>query len=150
MHHTPTGVGLVSQAGEYALRAVVRLAVAGGGPLSTRELAGATRAPAGYLSKALRSLVEAGVLRARRGVGGGFSLARPAGEITVLEVLRAAGGSPIAARPPCAALRGRTLERILVDALDQVHRSLDGTTIEDLALSEERHGDRIPLDQGIF
>jgi len=51
--------------------------------------------PVAYLSKQLQALVRAGVLTAGTGPRGGFRLARPAGQITLLQVVEAVdGGSP--------------------------------------------------------
>ncbi len=53
--------------------------------------------PLEYLFKILQQMVKAGVLRSKRGRKGGFTLARPAKEITLLEIIEAAGG-PIASQ----------------------------------------------------
>ena len=51
--------------------------------------------PLAYLLKIMKEMVKANVLRSKRGPGGGYTLARPAKEITLLEVIEAADG-PIA------------------------------------------------------
>jgi Rrf2 family protein len=43
----------------------------------------------GYLSKVLQQLVRAGLLSSLRGLGGGFSLARPPSELSVYDVVQA-------------------------------------------------------------
>ncbi len=48
--------------------------------------------PLEYLLKILQQLVRANILRSKRGPRGGFSLARPAGEITMLEIIEAIDG----------------------------------------------------------
>ena len=53
--------------------------------------------PLEYLLKILQAMVRANVLRSKRGPRGGFTLARPATEITLLEIIEAAGG-PIASQ----------------------------------------------------
>ena len=60
-------------------------------PLGAGLLSRRTRIPVHYLSKVLRRLVTKKLLQARRGVGGGFVLARPAGKIRFIEILRAVG-----------------------------------------------------------
>ena len=67
---------LLSDASEYALRAVVWLAQRPGLPQKTREIAEGTHAAPGYLVKVLQSLAKAGILSAQRGSHGGFSLER--------------------------------------------------------------------------
>lgn len=80
---------LLSDASEYALRAVVWLAQQPGGTFKLREIADGTRAAPGYLIKVLQSLAKAGVLSAQRGINGGFTLIRDAKELSVLEVINA-------------------------------------------------------------
>lgn len=82
----------ISLAGEYTLRALVRLTERGGGPVTTAELAEAIHAPTAYLTRTLRPLIDAGVLSARRGVGGGYTLIRDPASITLLDALRIVGG----------------------------------------------------------
>ncbi len=48
--------------------------------------------PLEYLIKILQQLVRANILRSKRGPHGGFSLARPAEEITMLEIIEAVDG----------------------------------------------------------
>lgn len=80
---------MFSQTVEYALRAVVFLASQAPASRTTGQISVATQVPAPYLAKVLQGLVKAGVLRTQRGVGGGVSLARPAEELTILEVVNA-------------------------------------------------------------
>lgn len=87
---------MLNQSAEYALRAVVHLATlpsdqqASAGDISER-----TKVPIPYLQKVLRTLTRRGVLHAKRGMGGGFSLAKSSCEITVLEILNAFVPNPI-------------------------------------------------------
>ena len=53
--------------------------------------------PLEYLFKILQQMVRMNVLLSKRGPKGGFTLARPAKEITLLEIIEAAGG-PIASQ----------------------------------------------------
>jgi Rrf2 family protein len=46
-----------------------------------------------YLAKVTRYLVKAGILRAHRGVGGGVTLSRPPGQITLLAIVEACQGT---------------------------------------------------------
>ena len=45
-----------------------------------------------YLFKVLEKLIKADILRSKRGPGGGFSLTRPAKDITILEIIEAVDG----------------------------------------------------------
>ena len=80
---------MLSQTVEYALRAAVYLAGESPEPRTTDQVAAATRVPKAYLSKVLQGLVRAGVAQSRRGLGGGMTLAKPPGELTILEVVDA-------------------------------------------------------------
>ena len=102
----------ISAKADYAVRAVIELAAApAGANLSAREIATAQDIPQNFLENILAELRRAGIVHTHRGPGGGSSLARPAGSITVGEILLAIDG-PLAggARPPpgAAGLRGRT------------------------------------------
>lgn len=78
---------MISQTAEYALRAMVAIAQHIDKPILTPLIAEQTRVPAGYLSKVLQALGRAGLVKSQRGLGGGFQLARPASEISVLDVV---------------------------------------------------------------
>lgn len=98
--------GLLGQTAEYALRALAILAsLAPGESIRASDLAEKTGVPAQYLSKVLRRLVARGLLRAQKGHGGGFSLARAPRSIRVADVLEALDSAPSADR--CAFGWGR-------------------------------------------
>ena len=80
---------MISQTTEYALRAVVWLASHPDRPLTAQQIAESTRVPAGYLAKVLQGLSRAGLLRSQRGLGGGFTLARPASDLSIWQVVQA-------------------------------------------------------------
>lgn len=79
---------------EYALRATVYLAAQHGRPCVNQEIADAMQVPAGYLAKVMQNLRRAGIVRSQRGLRGGFELARPATEITILDVVNAVDPVP--------------------------------------------------------
>lgn len=79
---------------EWVLHAATSLAQLGpGGTASAAQLAEHYDVPAAYLAKQLQSLVRAGVLNAATGPRGGFRLARPAEEITLLQIVEAVDGA---------------------------------------------------------
>ncbi len=80
---------MISPTAEYALRAIVALGQGDGDAMVTRKIAEITKVPPGYLSKVLQTLGKSGLVRSRRGLGGGFVLAKPPGEMTVLDVVNA-------------------------------------------------------------
>jgi Rrf2 family protein len=79
---------LFSSTVEYAMRAIVALA-AREAVATAKDLATVTQSPPGYVSKIMQTLVEADLVLAKRGPNGGFSLARPPTEITLLDVVNA-------------------------------------------------------------
>ena len=80
---------MLSQTAEYALRAMVWIADHPSEPQTAQVIAAGMQVPRNYLSKVMRQLVEHGVLRGQRGKSGGFCLARPVSEISVLDVVNA-------------------------------------------------------------
>jgi Rrf2 family iron-sulfur cluster assembly transcriptional regulator len=83
----------VSTRGDYAARALLSLALHGSDePTSVKEIAERTNLPQPYLEQILLAAKGAGLVRSKRGVGGGYVLARPAEEITLAEILAAVDG----------------------------------------------------------
>jgi Rrf2 family iron-sulfur cluster assembly transcriptional regulator len=87
----------VSTRGDYAARALLSLALhTEETPTSVREIAERTALPQPYLEQILLALKGAGVVRSKRGVGGGYVLARDPTDIRLSEIVRAVDG-PITA-----------------------------------------------------
>jgi Rrf2 family protein len=61
-------------------------------PVSTAKLAATFELPPAYLNKRLQALARAGILSSTPGARGGFRLARPPSEITLMEVIAAIEG----------------------------------------------------------
>ncbi len=92
----------ISKKSEYALRALFVLAQSRPDrPYPIQDLSQRENIPIKFLEQILLSLRREGLLESKRGVGGGYQLARPATEITVGEVIRLFDGplAPVA----CAA-----------------------------------------------
>jgi Rrf2 family iron-sulfur cluster assembly transcriptional regulator len=66
------------------------------GPTSVRDIADRTGLPQPYLEQILLALKGAGLVRSKRGVGGGYVLARPASEITLGQIVSAVDGPIVA------------------------------------------------------
>jgi Rrf2 family protein len=92
----------ISKKAGYALRALALMARKGGSS-SIHDLSERERIPVKFLEQILLSLRHAGLLNSKRGVGGGYALARSPAEISVLDVIQALDG-PIAPLP-CTADR---------------------------------------------
>ena len=88
----------VSTRGDYASRALLSLALQADGsrPTSVRDIAERTGLPQPYLEQILLALKGAGIVRSKRGVGGGYVLAREPGQITLGEIVSAVDGPIVA------------------------------------------------------
>ncbi len=88
----------VSTRGDYASRALLSLALRSDRtiPTSVRDLAARTGLPQPYLEQILLSLKGVGLVRSKRGVGGGYVLARTAENITLAEIVAAVDGPIVA------------------------------------------------------
>lgn len=87
----------VSTRGDYASRALLSLALhESHGPTSVRDIAERTGLPQPYLEQILLALKGAGLVRSKRGVGGGYVLARTPAEITLGEIVAAVDGPIVA------------------------------------------------------
>lgn len=82
---------MIPQTAEYALRAVVWLANHDEVPQTSEQIAKATQVPPRYLYKVLQALTQAELLGSQPGPRGGYLLAQPADEITMLEVVNVVG-----------------------------------------------------------
>lgn len=128
----------VTAKSDYALRAVVSLALQDGALRTRSELARDQSIPPKFLESILAELTRAGLLTARRGVGGGYVLGRPADSISVADVLRAVDG-------PLAGVRGESpedvdypdsssaLRDVWIAARASLRSVLETTTIADIA-----------------
>jgi Rrf2 family protein len=137
---------LVSQKCQYALRALFELAKREGeGPVRIADVAEAQAIPPRFLEGILGQLKQAGFVRSHRGSRGGYELARPAGGLTVGEVMRFVEGplSPVmcalaGAESDCP-LRG---ECVFLPMWEEAQRAIsevyDNTTFADLVAQEVR------------
>ncbi len=112
----------------YALAALVELYRHGDHvPVPIAELARRREIPVQFLEQLFATLRRGGVLRSQRGVKGGYSFARPAQEISVLELVELLDG-PIGqgARGPFA------------EAAEAARGVLAGATVAEVAEAEAR------------
>ena len=115
----------------YAVRALAELARSGNaGPVPIGEIARRREIPVQFLEGLFATLRRAGILSSQRGVKGGYSFARPADQLTVLEVVEALEGS----------LEGdaRQQGEIWVEAVEALRERLAAMTIADVAQREAR------------
>ena len=102
---------MFSPSAQHAMRALLCLARrADPHPVQSREIAASEAIPPAYLSKILRQLSRGGLLRSTMGPGGGYTLARPAGDILVGEILTAVDELPHL-QTNCVLGRGKCSDR---------------------------------------
>ena len=84
----------VSTRGDYACRALLSLTLhaSESGPTSVRDIAERTGLPQPYLEQILLALKGAGLVRSKRGVGGGYVLAKSPADIKVSDIISAVDG----------------------------------------------------------
>lgn len=115
----------ISSKSRYAVGALVELAHHGdGSPMPISELARRRAIPGQFLEQLFAVLRRAGLVMSQRGVKGGYRLARPASEISVLDVVEALDG-PIGgaeeAQPPWDDLTNELHDRLASLSLEDVH-----------------------------
>ena len=82
---------IITRATEYSIRAVLHLAAKHASPVVTKqEICAEEGITPAFLTKILQPLIRQGIVRSKRGVAGGFALARPPEQLTLLDVMRAA------------------------------------------------------------
>ena len=126
---------------EYALRAMIHLADNPGGVARGTEIARMEHIPKYYLEKVIRDLMRRGLVRARRGPGGGYQLARPPETISFRDVIEAVegpitlnvcvdGSAACNLQPTCRMFRvWEEGQRVLLDVFSH-------TTLSEVALSK--------------
>jgi len=124
---------------DFALRALMRLAGEPDRSFATNEIATEFSISRNHLAKVVRDLADAGFVTTQRGVGGGFSLARPPQAITLGAVVRALEGDSALVEcfredgGDCALLPRCRLKIRLAAAREAFMHELDGTTLAECA-----------------
>jgi len=133
-------VGLqLTRGGEYAIRAMTYLAQYPVGHVSSlKDVGHAQDIPESFLAKIFQSLVHADLATSHRGAHGGFSLARPAAEISARQVIEAIDG-PISLNgcvlwpEECRRSAGCTMHAAWEQAQERMMAVLDDVTLDKLA-----------------
>ncbi|MFN0091785.1 MAG: RrF2 family transcriptional regulator [Acidimicrobiales bacterium] len=132
----------VSTRGDYACRALLSLTLHGaeGGPTSVRDIAERTGLPQPYLEQILLALKGAGLVRSKRGVGGGYVLARAPEAITLADVVGAVDGPIVAGDFAAPHTNGAcdhegqcVLLAVWADVGAQMRKLLDSLSLADVA-----------------
>jgi FeS assembly SUF system regulator len=140
----------VSKLTDYATVVMTCLATARAEVISAQQLADAARLEVPTVSKLLKQLAHAGLVTSRRGVNGGYSLARPADDISVADIVTAMEG-PIG-MTECSAHAGACGHephcgvRVNWQRISQAIRSaLQGVSLADMVATPPRRPAGIPL-----
>lgn len=135
---------LLSEAVESGLRAVIWLAKNPQQSFKVKEIADGIGAAPGYLIKVLQGLSRHGIVHAKRGSQGGFTLSRDPNTLTALEVINAV--DPIERITKCPLNLSEHHQRLcglhqrIDDGLAWLETSFDSTTITQLlSFSSEDH-----------
>jgi Rrf2 family protein len=129
----------ISAQADYAVRALLELAAHEPGQRMTgAAIAEAQHLPPSFLEATMVELRRAGLVSSRRGTDGGFALTRPAGQITVADVIRALHGPLAEVRgvPPEAAVytgAATHLQHVWVAVRASLRAVLEEVTLADVA-----------------
>lgn len=132
----------ISARADYAVRAALVLAVAGGDhPVKAEEIAEAQDIPHKFLETILNDMRRGGLVVSRRGGGGGYRLAAPPDEISIADVIRVVDGplmSVRGARPPQLSYTGpaESLLPLWIAVRANVRKILGEVTLSDVARSD--------------
>ena len=118
----------VTSKSRYAVVALAELARSGSNPVPIGQVAERRGIPVQFLEQLFSTLRRDGLLVSQRGVKGGYRLARPPEEITVLEVVQALDGK--------VGEEGKEAGGIWAEGVDALRAVFGQTTIADIARRE--------------
>jgi Rrf2 family protein len=122
---------------EYAIRALVHLAANQQSVANALEIADSQEVPLEFLQKILQKFVKSGIVESRRGVQGGFALAREPGKVTLLEIVETMQGKLVMnrcllGRDGCPRAPKCPLKYNWLQMEGQIASHLAGITLQDL------------------
>ncbi len=143
---------MLTKKGKYGLKALVDLARLDPGETAfINEIAARNNIPKKFLDAILLELRKAGILRSKKGPGGGYSLSRPASDIQIGHVIRTLDGplAPIRcasrtafeACDDCDDPVGCHVRRSMSDVRDAISEILDNMTLAQLVANDNRLGE---------
>lgn len=133
----------VSKKAYYGLRAVLTLAQATE-PQSIHSIAEAEHLPEDYLEKVLQELRRGGIVEAKKGTAGGYTLARPVAELSTWDVLRVLDGPikmftpPIKGELPCLQVSHCQTNQVWRVLEEKIEQTLSAITL-DTILQSPKH-----------
>jgi Rrf2 family protein len=118
----------VTSKSRYAVVALAELARSGTGPIPIGQVAERRGIPVQFLEQLFSTLRRSGIVASHRGARGGYTLAKPAEEITVLEVVQALDG--------VVGEEGKEAGGIWEEGVEALRGVFRGTSIADIARRE--------------
>jgi len=122
----------------YAIRALNCLAPPDGPLMLVKDIAAQSNVSSFYLAKIISRLSEAGLVKSKRGYTGGVQLARPAEQISLLDVSRAIDGeewteSCLLGMAQCSDECACPLHHFWKNTRSEIRKSLAETSLKDSA-----------------
>ncbi|MCE5185381.1 MAG: Rrf2 family transcriptional regulator [Planctomycetaceae bacterium] len=144
----------LSQKCQYAIRSIFELSKRyGKGPIRTNEIADAQAIPQRFLENILNELKSTGLIESRRGMRGGYLIARNPADLTVGEIIRLIDGplDPVkcigdSRHASCPLQNECSLINLWNRAKAAVEDIYDHTTFQDLVEQEQQMNRLRPLD----
>ncbi|MGH2957728.1 MAG: RrF2 family transcriptional regulator [Solirubrobacterales bacterium] len=118
----------VTSKSRYAVVALAEVARSGSTPVPIGQVAERRRIPVQFLEQLFSTLRRAGILTSHRGAKGGYTLARPADDVNVLEVVQALDG--------VVGEEGKEAGGIWEEGVEALRKTFRETTIADIARRE--------------
>lgn len=138
---------MLSMKAKYALKALIHMAQHTSVAVRSRQIAESETIPQKFLDNILQELRQSGFIEAKRGIFGGYLLAKPASEIFLGDVIRAIDGPLAPIR--CASLTAYQkcddcadeatchLRRLMLDVRNAMSAILDGRCLADLVAAPD-------------
>jgi Rrf2 family protein len=126
---------------DYAVRASIELAAAGGEPIKGEVIADAQEIPLKFLENILGELKHTGIVASRRGAQGGYWLAKPPEDVSLADIVRAVEGPLASVRgqgPESLKYKGQAepLQKIWIALRANIRSVMEDTTLADVVGEE--------------
>ncbi|MFW5925505.1 MAG: RrF2 family transcriptional regulator [Myxococcota bacterium] len=133
----------LSNKGRYGVRAMFDIAFHNEGRATQiKDIARRQAIPPRFLEQIFQDLKRAGLVTSKRGPKGGYALARPTGEITLGDVIRALEGPIVlgAVKESGDATSREVTDQVFQELSERIEGCFDATTIQDLCERGEAVG----------
>jgi Rrf2 family protein len=122
---------------DYAVRAAIELAAAGGDPVKGEAIADAQDIPLKFLENILGELKHTGIVSSRRGAQGGYWLAKNADDVSLADIVRAVEGPLATVRgqgPESLTYRGEAepLQKVWIALRANIREVMEDTSLADV------------------